>query len=276
MSPISSAESAHFALPRRHRLPTVQRVNKAPPPLSIAAAARSALLACAVGALATPAAPAAAQQAAEGVDAAVAGQARALLTQAVRGTRLGNARIEVQIGALDPRLQLAPCRRVEPYLPMGMKPIGRTRVGLRCVEGSVAWNVSLPVTVSVFAPGVVLRQALPTGALLSDDHLTLAEIDWGAVDAQRAFADSQALIGRELLRPLAAGAPVQASDLKQRQWFAAGETVQVTARGAGFAITTEGQAMNPGLEGQPVRVRTVSGRVISGRASGDRAVEVVL
>ena len=251
----------------------MQRVDKALPLHSIAAALRRTVALCALPALA---ATAAAQRAPEAVDAALAGQARTLLTQAVRGSRLGNARIEVQLGTLDPRLSLAPCRRVEPYLPMGMKPIGRTRVGLRCVEGSVAWNVSLPVTVSVFAPGIVVRQALLTGTLLSDDHLTLAEIDWGATDAQRAFADAQPLLGRELLRPLAAGAPVQAGDLKQRQWFAAGETVQVTARGAGFAITTEGQAMNPGLEGQPVRVRTAGGRVISGRASGDRAVEVLL
>ena len=42
------------------------------------------------------------------------------------------ARVQALPGALDPRLNLAPCTRVEPYLPAGVPPWGRTRVGLRC------------------------------------------------------------------------------------------------------------------------------------------------
>lgn len=247
----------------------MQRVIEALPFLRPAVAA---LLAALIAA-----APTSAQTAAgTAVEPSVADSARALLAQALRAGRLGAARVDVQIGSLDPRLTLAPCRRIEPYLPVGQRPLGRTRVGLRCADGTVRWDVSLPVTVSVFAPAIVARQALPAGTLLSDDHLMLAEIDWGAPEAQRAQADARLLVGRELARPLASGAPVQTGDLRMRQWFAAGETVQLTARGAGFAISTEGLAMNPGFEGQPVRVRTTSGRVVSGRASGERLVEVQL
>lgn len=194
-------------------------------------------------------------------------------TAAAGGVRDG-ARIEVKVGAADPRLRLAPCRRVEPYLPAGHRVLGRTRVGLRCVEGAVAWNISLPVTVSLYAPGVVVRESLPAGARLSAEHLTLAEIDWGQVSG--AQADIQSWIGRELSRPLAAGTPVQAADVRQRQWFAAGETVQVIARGPGYAVATEGEALTHGVEGQPVRVRTSLGRLLSGRATADRTVEVAL
>ena len=72
------------------------------------------------------------------------------------------------------------------------------------------------------------------------------------------------------------GVPVRVADLKQRQWFAAGDTVQLVARGAGFSVGGEGQAMNPGIEGQPVRVRTDNGRVLSGLAVGHNRVEVPL
>lgn len=242
-------------------------VNKPPSPRNLAAALA---LGCAVAQAQMPSGPP--------LEPALAQQANALLTQAVRagaGARFGAARVEVSLGSIDPRLTLAPCRRAEPYLPNGMKVLGRTRVGLRCVEGTSLWNITLPVTVSLFAPGVVLRQSLPAGAVIGEEHLTIAEIDWAA-DAGRAHADGAALIGRELVRPLAAGQGVLSTDLKQRQWFAAGETVQLVARGAGFTISTDGQALNHGLEGQPVRVRTASGRVVSGRASGDRQVEVQL
>ena len=198
-----------------------------------------------------------------------------IVTQAAQTSALPGARVQVQLGALDPRLRLAPCQRSEAYLPAGARLLGRTRVGLRCVQGPTLWNVTLPVTVAVYAPAVVLRDALPAGTKLSADHLTSAEIDWGAAAGQ-AHASAAALIGRELGRPLAAGAPVLATDIKQRQWFAAGETVQVRASGTGFAINTDATALSHGIEGQPVRVRTDSGRVLSGRAVSDRLVEVAL
>ena len=61
----------------------------------------------------------------------------------------GDARIEIEPGQLDPRLKLTPCRRIEPYLPTGSTAWGRTRVGLRCLQGPTRWNVYLPVTVRV-------------------------------------------------------------------------------------------------------------------------------
>ena len=77
---------------------------------------------------------------------------------------------------IDPRLRLAPCARITPYLPAGSRPWGRTRVGLRCEDGPTHWNVSLPVTVQIFAPALVLREPLPAGAELSPDLLAEAEV----------------------------------------------------------------------------------------------------
>lgn len=216
-----------------------------------------------------------AQDAGAALESGQVAQARELVLQAAQAMKLGAARVEVQVGALDARLRLAPCRRTEAYLPAGQRAIGRTRVGLRCLEGTTLWNVTLPVQVSLFAPGIVVREALPAGTVLTAQHLQLAEIDWGA-DAGRAHADSTGLVGRELGRALNPGNAVFSADLKTRQWFRAGETVQVLARGAGYTVSTDGEALSPGLEGQAVRVRTSSGRVLSGRASGDRQVEVML
>ena len=76
------------------------------------------------------------------------------------------------------------------------------------------------------------------------------------------------------MRPLEAGASLRQSHLKARQWFAAGETVQVVASGPGFRVASEGQALSQGVEGQAVRVRTESGRVLTGMPIADRRVEV--
>lgn len=185
------------------------------------------------------------------------------------------ARVEVLPGQLDPRLKLAPCARIQPYLPPGAKPWGATRVGLRCVAGPVAWNVYLPVTVKVWAPGVISARALPADTPITAADLRLSEVDL-AEQASPAYAQIDALLGRRLTRPLPPGSTLRADCLRARQWFAAGDTVQVLSRGDGFAVSGEAQALSPGLEGQSVRLRTESGRILSAWPIGERQAEVRL
>jgi flagella basal body P-ring formation protein FlgA len=202
-------------------------------------------------------------------------QIEALGRQAGAGLASGQTRVEVEPGRLDPRLRLAPCDRIDVTLPAGARAWGRTRVALRCVEGPTPWNVYLPVTVRVFAPAWVATQPLPAGTVLRAEHLHSAEIDWAA-ERMAPLADPQPALGRALARPLAAGQPLRQGDLTQRQWFAAGDKVQVLARGPGFTVTGEAQALAAGQEGQPVRVRTDTGQVLSGTAVGPNRVEVQL
>lgn len=203
---------------------------------------------------------------------------RELEQLAEKGARAGlpiKARVEIKLGELDPRLRLAPCDQVQPYLPNGMKMWGRTRIGLRCVKGRSRWNVTLPLSVQVFAPALVAKSPLPGGWVLSQADLQVAEIDIAA-DGGAVFTEAQALLGRTLVRSVNEGEAVRSSFLKQRQWFAAGETVKVLAIGQGYAVEGEGQAQGPGTEGHDVRVRFESGRVVTGRATGERKVELQL
>ncbi len=204
----------------------------------------------------------------------LAQQVQQLTLEASRHVAAG-ARVDIAVGQLDPRLRLAPCQRVQPYLPAGSKPWGKTRVGLRCVQGPTAWNVFLPVTVKVFARSLVAAGPLPAGTVLAATDLREAEVDLAAAPGA-AIAQPSVAVGRTLARPLAAGDALRQTDLKVRQWFAAGETVQLVAIGNGYSVSGEGQAMSPGLEGQPVRVRTESGRIVSGQAVGERRVELSL
>lgn len=220
---------------------------------------------------------------ASSLDAGVLSQVQELAQAGARAAMPEQARVEVTLGQLDPRLKLAPCRQVQPYLPPGLPMWGRSRIGLRCLDGQQArgapgqarWNVSLPVTVKVYARVLVATTPLPAGTVLSQAELSQAEIDIAA-EPGAVFTDAADLTGRTLARPLGAGDAVRSSSLKQRQWFAAGTMVTVQVVGSGFAIASEGQAMAPGMEGQDVKVRFDSGRVVTGRAVGERRVEVLL
>jgi flagella basal body P-ring formation protein FlgA len=184
-------------------------------------------------------------------------------------------RVEVKIGKLDPRLRLAPCLHIDTYFPPGLPIWGSTRMGLRCTQGAKLWNVSIPIAVSVFAQATVLKSALAAGTVLDASQLMQAEVDIAAAPGA-AVPDPMAAIGRVLGRNVPAGATLRQTDLKARQYFAAGETVRVTAVGPGWQVVTEGQAIGPGVEGQVVHVRTEGGRLLNARPTGDRQVEITL
>jgi flagella basal body P-ring formation protein FlgA len=185
----------------------------------------------------------------------------------------GSARVEVVPGQLDPRLKLAPCDRIEPYLPTGARLWGSSKVGLRCTAGPVRWNVYLPVTVKVWSLALVATRPLAAGTDLGPADLALAEVDIAAAPAAT-FDRLDGLLGRRLAAPLAPGAALRSDMLRSRQWFAAGESVTVIAQGPGFAVSGAGEALGPGIEGQSVRVRTEGGRVLTGTATGDHRVEI--
>ncbi len=194
---------------------------------------------------------------------------------ALWGPALPAPRIEVQLGSLPAHLKLAPCSLVQAYLPTGVRPLGRSRIGLRCAQGPARWNVSLPVTVRLWAASLVATGALPAGTVLEARHLMHAEIDLaGRSDA--AIGNSAAAIGRTLQRSLSAGDALRLADLKTRLMFNTGDTVRIVGTGPGYAVSSEGLAMGPGLEGQNARVRTESGRIITGVATAARQVEVLL
>ncbi len=216
---------------------------------------------------------AAAQDSALGQD--VASQVRELAIDAAQRAGSGHARVAVDIGELNPRLHLAACEHIEPYLPSGARLWGRTRVGLRCTRGPSPWNVYLPVTVRVFGQALIARNPLPVGAVIAADDLTQAEVDL-AEDRSMAVTQMDEAVGRTVARALNRGQSVRESNLKTRQWFAAGDTVKIVAVGAGFSVAGLGQALTPGLEGRPARIRTDGGRVLTGMPAGDHRVEMTL
>jgi len=109
---------------------------------------------------------------------------------------------------------------------------GRTRIGLRCARGRSLWNVYLPVAVKVYGPAVVASAALPAGTVLNAADLRVEETDW-AGEPGKIYSTTDSLLGRTLVRSLPAGQGARGRHLKARQWFAAGEPVRITARGAG-------------------------------------------
>ncbi len=212
---------------------------------------------------------------AQATDTLLSAQVQQFALDASREASQPGLQVQVRVGRLDPRLRLAPCTAVQPYLPANTRLWGSSRIGLRCNDSGARWNVFLPIQVDVFGQALVVHSALPAGHVVAATDLRHAEVNLAATPSVPLTREAL-IAGRALARPLLAGQAVQASDLRARQWFAAGDSVRLVAGGGGWQIHGEGQALAPGVEGQSVRVRTESGRVVSGVAVAERMVEVAL
>jgi len=184
-------------------------------------------------------------------------------------------RAEIEVGALDSRLQLAPCRRVEPYLPNGTRLWGRSRIGLRCTQGPVPWKVFLPIYVRVWGPGWVLRQPVAPGETLTAAHAEPTEVDWTA-SRDGVLARPEDWQGLEAVRGLAAGQVLRAGLVRAPQAFEAGTVVRLRVQGGGFTLTATGEALSDGRVGEPVRVRLPNRRVLVGTVIDAQTVDVAL
>ena len=185
----------------------------------------------------------------------------------------GLGRVEVKLGSLDPRLQLAPCRRIEPYVPAGARLWGRSAIGVRCIDGA-SWNVSLPVTVTVWGRALVAANALAAGATLSAADVREQEVELTREPAAP-LTDLAQIGARVLNRPIAAGQPLRQDMLRLAVSVQAGDPVKLVLLGDGFAVNADGHALATAGDGQPVRVRTESGRIVVGTVRG-RTVEIRL
>lgn len=180
-------------------------------------------------------------------------------------------RIEVEVGQLDPRLQLAPCARAEPFVPRGARLWGRSSIGVRCVDGA-SWSVLLPVTVKVFGTALVATGPLAPGGMPGPADFRLEEIDLTRHPGNL-VSDPAVLEGKVLARGIAAGQALREDALKVPPVFAPGDPVRIIVQGEGFTIVGEGVAMGAAAEGQRLRVRTDNGRIVVGLVR-DRTVEI--
>lgn len=183
-------------------------------------------------------------------------------------------RVEVSVGEIDPHGRLAPCARMEPFLPAGARVWGRTLVGVRCVEGA-AWTTTVPVHVRVWGPAVVAARPLAAGETVTPESVAVEEVELTR-EPPGLLPDPAQATGKVLLRAVGAGQPLRREALRAPLVVGQGDTVKLVYRGEGFTVTMDARALAAAADGQSVRVQTPSGRVVTGIARAGRVVEMNL
>lgn len=175
-----------------------------------------------------------------------------------------------KIEEMDRRIALAECARLEAYLPAGSQLIGKTAVGVRCLDKD-GWSIFIPVQVKLSLDLLVSARQLPLGHTLREDDLARQTTETTQISG---FTAPGQVVGKVLRYGIAAGQVLREDMLRQPYSVTQGQVVQLVVHGRGFSIRSEGVALNNASEGQSVQVRVAAGRVVGGVARADGTVEV--
>jgi len=179
-------------------------------------------------------------------------------------------RVDIQVHALDSRIQPLACQGYEPFMPSGSRLWGRAIVGVRCAGGGHS-SVFVPVMVRIYAPVLVASHPLASNQILSADDLRMEEAE---ITQPGILTDAAQAVGRRITAGVNAGFPLRQDMLRVQQVIGQGDNVKVQVAGAGFEVSADGIAVAHATDGQTVQVRMESGRTISGTARAGRVVEV--
>ncbi|MBI2307816.1 MAG: flagellar basal body P-ring formation protein FlgA [Rhodocyclales bacterium] len=203
--------------------------------------------------------------------------ARELLTATIEQylqaqTRGLPGKVDISVGQLDPRTQLAPCSAHEPFTPPGGRLWGKATIGVRCL-GPASWTVYVPVQIRVTGSYVVTTRAINPGQPLEFGDLALRSGDLTTLPTG-VLTDREQGVGKTLKSGLGGGQPLRSDMLIAPFVVQQGQDVRLVSKGPGFAVSNEGKALNNAAEGQVARARTASGQTVSGIARAGGIIEI--
>jgi len=88
------------------------------------------------------------------------------------------------------------------------------------------------------------------------------------------FTDLEQVIGKVTKTAVSGGTPLRSDQLRAAAVVVQGQQVRVVFSGAGFNVSSEGRALGNAGVGEPVQVRSASGKLLKGIVTGPGVVQV--
>ncbi|SDH39370.1 flagellar basal body P-ring formation chaperone FlgA [Pseudomonas panipatensis] len=186
------------------------------------------------------------------------------------------ARYEIEVARLDPRLRLAQCDKdLTQSLESPSQPVGRVTVQVRC-DGSSPWTVYIPAQVRLFRQVVVTTQPLKRDHIVEAADISLAERDIGPL-TQGYLTDPERALGQKLKRPTTNDQILAPVFLEQAAVIHKGDQVVIRAQTSTVNVVMPGEALADGVPGEQIRVRNLrSQRIIRAQVLEAGSVQVNL
>lgn len=170
-----------------------------------------------------------------------------------------------------PSIAVAKCEIPQFSMPSSARRWGTLSVLVQCPQDKRYLQVEVQVT-----GGYPVASA----PLSRGQHISAADFNimQGRLDRlpTGSIMEISQLDNAVLTRDVAAGQPVTSSMMRRTWIIKAGQSVQILAQGDGFNVTSEGKALNNAAIADNVRVRLASGQIISGKATEQGTIELLM
>ncbi|SDS67654.1 flagella basal body P-ring formation protein FlgA [Halopseudomonas xinjiangensis] len=189
-----------------------------------------------------------------------------------------DARYEIEVGRLDPRLRLPLCppEAIAATLESPAAPVGRVTVRVSCESDEARWRLFVPAKVSLFEQVLVTRRPLARHEVIQPTDMALLERDVGLLGDQYLTDPAQAL-GKRAKRQLPGDTVIGSNHLENDEVVKRGDKVVISAANSQISVRMPGEALQAGTVGSQIRVRnTRSGRVVTARIIAPGQVEVAM
>jgi flagella basal body P-ring formation protein FlgA len=175
-----------------------------------------------------------------------------------------------RVEEIDPRLILPQCEKLEVFLPAGSQLLGKTSIGVRCAENH-GWSIFVSAQIKISVELLISSRQLSAGHTLHQEDLATRTIE---ITQAGGMTDPNQVTGKVLRYSITAGQILREDMLRAPFSVMQGQNVQLTVQGIEFVIRSAGVALSNASEGQYVKVRNVSGGVVSGVARAGGVVEI--
>jgi flagellar basal body P-ring formation protein FlgA len=186
------------------------------------------------------------------------------------------AKVTVNVGGLDPRLNLTQCANSHSLSvqdPNGNG--GNVNVQVTC-SGLSGWTILVPAQVIVYRSMAIAGRDLPRGTLIVADDLKVEIVDMSQY-RQGFSREPNDIIGKELKYPVNKGDSFRTSVLDSPLVIKRGDEVSLEALAGGIQVIAKGTAVSDGRLGQMIRVKnTQSDRILSAKVMGSGKVQSIL
>lgn len=203
----------------------------------------------------------------------LAQSAQARIEEFVRAQLGSQYRVELRFARSSPQQRLQACARIEPFLAPGTRLWGRTSIGVRCVEGA-NWSLLVPMQVAVFGPALVASRPITANTPLTAHDVQLQEVELSS-DNRPVLTELAQIDGQMSARALRPGEALRDYHVRVIPTVRPGDPVRLRMVGRGFVVSADGAAMASAGNGESVRVRTPSGKIMIGRVNGS-TVDIAL
>lgn len=169
--------------------------------------------------------------------------------------------------------RLPQCESPEPFLTRpGTVPLGRISVGVRCGQDGRQVRY-LQAVIGIIGEYPVLSSQLSAGQTVRREDLVMHSGNLADLPS-RALLDMETIVGQVTTRPLSPGQPLLEHQFRSLPLVERNQRVTIEARGRGFRITREGQALEPGGLGDRIRVRLDNREVMTAEVVGEGTLVV--